>query len=113
MNGLWATDIFRVSVSAQRLWYHLAATADDNGIVENAREVRARLGADGDDVRELLETGLVILTEDKQVCVQYPAGERPHFVEKENGITYVQVQPFVAGYGFLNSAVPIEVALVW
>ncbi len=113
MYALWEDDIFRVPVSAQRLWYHLAAEADEDGIVKNAREIRTRLGADDDDVRNLLRAGLVVLTPEKHVWMQYPQGKRPEFVKKKNGITYARVKPFVAGYGFLKTAAPIEVPLIW
>ena len=113
MKTRWLQELLRVSIGAQRLWLHLAAEADENGVVENAREIRLRISADDDEVRELMNTGLVSLTEDQHVRVRFYEGKRPVFVTKANGITYVQVFPFVAGYGFIENTPPVEVALAW
>lgn len=113
MTTIWLQELLRVSIGAQRLWLHLAAEADENGVVKNAREIRLRISADNDEVRELMNTRLVTLTDDNYVRVCFREGERPVFETRDNGITYVQVAPYIAGYGFIENTSPIDVALVW
>lgn len=73
---------------AQVLWCHLAANAGEDGIVENAREIRHALGVDGEAVRALLNAGFVKTTESGRVYMEFGGCAPPRFL-RINGDLYV------------------------
>lgn len=114
MSEMYRAAFVRLPQMAQLLWYNLAARADERGFLERttASNIRQRVGAEGSDVRALLSSGFIVSTPDKKIMVVYGENEKPEFVRHE-GRWCVRIYPYFAGYGFVGTAVPIVVPLVW
>ncbi len=84
-----------MSAKAQVLWCHLAAAADETGIVDNAHEIRISLGVGGDAVRELLAAGFVRPIADGRVEMVWCGCTPPRLV-RVNGELYIYAKDVTA-----------------
>ena len=63
------SDLFLdLPLSSQSLYFHLAMRADDEGFLNNAKNIRKMLGASEDDLKLLIAKGFLIWF-DSGVCV--------------------------------------------